>query len=184
MDGAAGALEKWAGAKVVARATSIVELLPQVRERAPDVVLIDPWMHDGEGLDAIAAMRDAYPALTIIALSPLQQSDRVERALERGADGYVGKDIPADDLAALVRRVHAGVVVRPRAVRYASRSLTQREAQVIQLVAEGLSNGDVATRLFVSEQTVKFHLSNIYRKLGAHNRTEAARIALRMGLIN
>lgn len=184
MDGVARALGDGSSVSVVARATSGSELLAKVDGRDPDVAIIEPWMSSGDGLDAIAALSHECPDTTVIALSGVQQPEYVEQVLAQGADGYIGKDVPPADFASLVRRIREGVLVRPRAMAPdgPAHALTAREREVLALVAEGLSNQEVGRRLFVTEQTVKFHLGNVYRKLGASNRTEAARKALSLGL--
>jgi DNA-binding NarL/FixJ family response regulator len=185
MDGIAHSLEGNGSVAVVIRATSGADLLAALSRTPVDVVLIEPWMRSGDGLDAIAEIALSSAAPTIIALSAVRLPDQVDQAIERGANGYIGKDVPPTDLPSLVRRVASGVLVRPRpAVNGGpTHALTAREREVLALVADGLSNQEVGDRLFVTEQTVKFHLGNVYRKLGASNRTEAARKGMRAGLI-
>lgn len=186
IDGVAHALEDRSDIRVVARATSGAERMAQIDGRAADVVIIEPWMRSGDGLDAISALSLTHPKTVLIALSTVQQPDHVDQVLSSGASGYISKDVPPDDFASLVRRICSGVLVRPRSAGAGApvHALTRREREVLSLVADGLSNQAVGERLFVTEQTVKFHLGNIYRKLGASNRTEAARRAMRAGLIS
>ena len=137
--------------------------------------------------------------MKVIILSMFEDSEHIDQALQRGADGYVVKSINPLDLPSTIRQVVEGAVHlrgvatvaapgegtggagTPRQT--SSDVLTDREMTILKLVAEGLSNLDIANRLFVTEQTVKFHLSNIYRKLGVGNRTEATRYAYRAKLI-
>jgi hypothetical protein len=186
MDGVARALDGSAGMRVVLQATSGAELLRQLDEVAVDVVLIEPWMRDGEGLDAISGVVTRFPGLPIIALSGVADPGHVQQAVALGVHAYVGKGTRANDLPSIVRHVIAGAMVLP-ATSAQSRSvldLTPREIEVLGLAAEGLSNNEIGSRLYVTEQTVKFHLGNIYRKMGVANRTEAAHHALRRGLIS
>jgi DNA-binding NarL/FixJ family response regulator len=176
MDGVARALDGSAGMRVVLQATSGAELLRQLDEVAVDVVLIEPWMRDGEGLDAISGVVTRFPGLPIIALSGVADPGHVQQAVALGVHAYVGKGTRANDLPSIVRHVIAGAMVLP-ATSAQSRSvldLTPREIEVLGLAAEGLSNNEIGSRLYVTEQTVKFHLGNIYRKMGVANRTEAA----------
>lgn len=185
IDGIAHSLEDNGAVAVVIRAASGADLLAALSRTAVDVVLIEPWMRSGDGLDAIAEIAGSGGAPVIIALSAVRLPGRVDQAIERGAHGYIGKDVPPADLPSLVRRVASGIMVRPRPAVNGGpvHALTAREREVLALVADGLSNHEVGDRLFITEQTVKFHLGNVYRKLAASNRTEAARKAVRAGLI-
>jgi DNA-binding NarL/FixJ family response regulator len=169
---------------IAARATSGDDLLAYVSRRRADVVLLDPWMEGLDGLAVISFLAE-QPGVTVIALSSVSQPERVDQAIAAGAAGCIMKDTSPSDLASLVGRVAAGVLVRPRraTATTSAHALTAREREVLALVAEGLSNLDVANRLFVTEQTVKFHLGNVYRKLGVTNRTAASRWAATAGLI-
>jgi DNA-binding NarL/FixJ family response regulator len=196
LDGIKRALETAPDIRVVGEAMSgeeMLQLVPQVR---PDVVILDLRMPKGDGLSTLAQLRKAYPELKVIILSMFEDSEHIDRALHQGASGYVVKSINPLDLPSTIRQVVEGTVYHPRA-RGATEGepgpmpgaggipggLTERELAILRLVAEGLSNLDIASKLYVTEQTVKFHLSNIYRKLGVGNRTEATRYAYRNGLI-
>ncbi|NBP86617.1 MAG: DNA-binding response regulator [Mycobacteriaceae bacterium] len=186
MDGVARALDGSSGMRVVLQATSGAELLQRLDDVPVDVVLIEPWMRDGDGLDAISALTTRFPELPIIALSGVADPGHVQQAVALGVHAYVGKSTRANDLPSIVRHVIAGAMVMP-AVSTDGRSvldLTPRELEVLRLAAEGLSNSEIGSRLYVTEQTIKFHLGNIYRKMGVSNRTEAAHQALRRGLIS
>ena len=186
LDGLARALDGPTGMRVVVQATSGAELLRRLDEVPVDVVLIEPWMRDGEGLDAISGLTTRFPGMPIIALSGVADPGHVQQAVALGVSAYVGKGTRANDLPSIVRHVIAGAMVLP-ATSADSRSvldLTPRELEVLRLAAEGLSNCEIGSRLYVTEQTVKFHLGNIYRKMGIANRTEAAHQALRRGLIS
>lgn len=185
IDGVARALDASAGMRVMVEATSADELLRALDDVPVDVVLIDPWMHGGEGLNAVAEIPNRLPGVPVIALSAVADPGHVQQAVALGVSAYVGKGTRANDLPSIVRHVMAGAVVLP-ATATDSRSvldLTPRELEVLRLAAEGLSNSEIGSRLYVTEQTVRFHLGNVYRKLGVANRTEAAHRALRQGLI-
>lgn len=196
LDGIKRALETAPDIKVVGEAMSGEEMLTLVPRVRPDVVILDLRMPKGDGLTTLAALRKDYPDLKIIILSMFEDSEHIDQALHQGASGYVVKSINPLDLPSTIRQVVEGTVYHPRgrggegggAAGGAGGSghpggLTDRELSILRLVAEGLSNLDIASKLYVTEQTVKFHLSNIYRKLGVGNRTEATRYAYRNGLI-
>jgi DNA-binding NarL/FixJ family response regulator len=208
LDGIKRALETAPDISVVGEAMSGEEVLQLVPEVMPDVVIMDLRMPRGDGLTTLAALKKVYPDLKVIILSMFEDQENIERALQGGAAGYVVKSINPLDLPSTIRQVMDGTVhlatargntpppaegEEPPAVgpsppvaapaAASATTLTERELSILRLVAEGLSNLDIATKLFVTEQTVKFHLSNIYRKLGVANRTEATRFAYRNGLI-
>lgn len=194
LDGIKRALETAPDIKVVGEAMSGEEMLTLVPRVRPDVVILDLRMPKGDGLTTLAALRKDYPDLKIIILSMFEDSEHIDQALHQGASGYVVKSINPLDLPSTVRQVVEGTVYHPRGRAGEGGSapsasaghpggLTDRELSILRLVAEGLSNLDIASKLYVTEQTVKFHLSNIYRKLGVGNRTEATRYAYRNGMI-
>ena len=170
----------------------MLALLPNVQ---PDVVILDLRMPNGDGLDTLSRIRETHPGMKVIILSMFEDSEHIDQALHQGASGYVVKSINPLDLPSTIRQVVEGTVYHPRGRGGEGGSaptgsgsghpggLTDRELSILRLVAEGLSNLDIASKLYVTEQTVKFHLSNIYRKLGVGNRTEATRFAYRNGMI-
>lgn len=199
LDGIKRALETAPDIEVVGEAMSGDEMLALLPKVNPDVVILDLRMPNGDGLDTLTRIRQDHPGMKVIILSMFEDSEHIDQALQRGADGYVVKSINPLDLPSTIRQVVEGAV-HLRGVATAAGSgegtsgegtprqvgsgvLTDRELTILKLVAEGLSNLDIANRLFVTEQTVKFHLSNIYRKLGVGNRTEATRYAYRAKLI-
>ena len=186
MDGVAHAIDAAAGMRVIVRATSGDDLLDRLVDHPVDVVLLEPGMHTGDGLDAIGAVRGLYPETSVIALSSVSDPGHVQQAVAAGANAYVGKSTSAGDLPSIVRHVMAGALVLPGGASetHSVLDLTPRELEVLRLAAEGMTNCEIGTQLYVTEQTVKFHLGNIYRKLGVANRTEAAHQALRRGLIS
>ncbi len=199
LDGIKRALETAPDIEVVGEAMSGDEMLALLPKVNPDVVILDLRMPNGDGLDTLTRIRQDHPGMKVIILSMFEDSEHIDQALQRGADGYVVKSINPLDLPSTIRQVVEGAVhLRGVATAAApgegtgtegaprqsgSDVLTDRELTILKLVAEGLSNLDIANRLFVTEQTVKFHLSNIYRKLGVGNRTEATRYAYRAKLI-
>ena len=193
LDGIKRALETAPDIKVVGEAMTgedLVALVPRVR---PDVVILDMRMPKGDGLATLQALQKSHPDLKVIMLSMFDDPEHIEKALGYGAAGYVVKSINPLDLPSTIRGVFEGTVYHPRghaggggdaAPKATPGGLTNRELAILKLVAEGLSNLDIASKLFVTEQTVKFHLSNIYRKLSVGNRTEATRYAYKNGLID
>jgi DNA-binding NarL/FixJ family response regulator len=197
LDGIKRALETAPDIEVVGEAMSGDEMLALLPTIEPDVVILDLRMPNGDGLDTLTRIRQDHPGMKVIILSMFEDSEHIDQALQRGADGYVVKSINPLDLPSTIRQVVEGTVhLRGTATATPTEGeetdgpkavsvdvLTERELSILRLVAEGLSNLDIANRLFVTEQTVKFHLSNIYRKLGVANRTEATRYAYRAKLI-
>lgn len=200
LDGIKRALETAPDITVVGEAMSGEEMIDLVPRVQPDVVILDLRMPRGDGLSTLARLRKDHPDLKVIILSMFEDPEHIDQALRQGAAGYVIKSINPLDLPSTIRQVVEGTVYHPRgrigggqgdepepaapAKDAPPTSLTERELTILRLVAEGLSNLDIASKLYVTEQTVKFHLSNIYRKLGVGNRTEATRYAYRNGLID
>jgi DNA-binding NarL/FixJ family response regulator len=180
---------------VVGKATSPTRALELIDEFMPELFVTGVHMGEGEidGITCIATARERLPHLRAVVLSGETSTDYIDRALEVGAVAYVFKSAYPDDLASAVRQVFGssvyfagtrpGMPTRPTAVRPETLDLTRREQEILQLVAEGHSNANLAKMLWVTEQTIKFHLSNIYRKLDVSNRTEAARWAQLHGLL-
>lgn len=163
-----------------------VELCPRVQ---PDVVLMDMVMPVMDGATATASIRTACPGIQVIALTSFVEEELVERALDAGAISYLLKDSQAERLAQAIRDAHHGRGTIDGNAMQALRQrdavggdLTPREREVLKLVAAGLSNREIAERLFLSAGTVRLHVSNVLAKLGAPNRTSAAIIAMKHGL--
>ncbi len=158
----------------------------------PDVVLMDLQMPDLDGVAATAAITGRWPQVRGVAVTSFRDEDKVRGALDAGASGYLLKDADADDVADAIRTVAAGnVAIAPavaRALVDAARRpaepapLTEREREVILLIADGRTNQQIATRLGVTERTARTHVSNILAKLGLTSRTQAAMWAERRGL--
>ena len=160
------------------------------REHQPDVSLMDLRMPVMDGVEAIRAITTAFPRARILALTTYDGDADIRRALEAGARGYLLKDMLLTDVVQAVRAVHRGERVIPNAVaarlaEFPERSdLTERELEVLQLVARGLSNKQTARAIGRTDETVKIHLKNVFAKLGVADRTEAVTVALTRGLIH
>jgi DNA-binding NarL/FixJ family response regulator len=186
------------GVTVVGKTSSGSEAVRMVDEHRPDLLTVelDPLPGEPNGLDVLREVRSAAPDLRAIVLSARQDSSHIDRALTAGASAYIVKTAHPDDVALAVRQAFGKSVFMPGAAPVTTPSatdasvrierpggLTRREIEILKLVAEGHSNVQLARMLWVTEQTVKFHLSNIYRKLDVANRTEASRWAQRNGLL-
>lgn len=175
---------------VVAQARSGEEALELFRRERPDVTLMDLRMPGMNGVDAILAIRREFPNGRFIVLTTYDGDEDIYRALEAGAQAYLLKDMFCDEILAAIRAVHAGQRRIPAAVgtrlaeRMAGLDLSRREHQVLELVAKGRSNKEIATELQITEATVKGHLTNILGKLGVTDRTQAVIAALRRGIVH
>jgi len=183
------------GIEVVGEAGDAQDGLDQASRLLPDVVLMDLVMPRGGAVEAIGGIRALSPAPRVVVLTSFSADDQVLPAVRAGASGYVLKDAPPAEVEAAVRAVHrGGVVLAPQAASTVlgevargqaapgADELTRRERDVLGLLARGLSNRELAAALFVSEKTVKTHVSSILSKLGLADRTQAALFAVRHGL--
>lgn len=184
------------GMKVVGEAHDGVDALFQVRALHPDVILMDLVMPRKGGLQAIAEIKDECPDARILVLTSYADDDKVFPAIKGGALGYLLKDSTPHDLLDAIRDVYRGEaslhpaiarklireISQPTDLPPASEPLTDREVEVICLLAQGLSNDEIAERLVIAERTVRTHVSNILGKLHLANRTQAALHALRTGM--
>ena len=175
---------------LVAEARSGEEAQRLFRQHLPDVTLMDLRMPGLNGVDTIRAIRGEFPRSRFIVLTTYDGDEDIYRALEAGAQAYLLKDMLCDEILTAIRAVHAGQRRIPAAVgtRLAERmtglELSEREQQVLELVAKGKSNKEIATDLDITEATVKGHLTNILSKLGVSDRTQAVIAALRRGLVH
>jgi len=201
-DGIASLLGIQAGITVVGTASDGAQAVTQALALAPDVVLMDVRMPGTDGVLAAAQVRRELPACQVIMLTTFDDEDYVVRALRAGAAGYLLKDLPATELASAVRMAHAGVAQfgaqavgrlasalarHPAGVEaergVAGQPLTAREVDVLRLIARGATNREIATRLYLSEGTVKNHISRILTRLALRDRTQAAIYARDHGLL-
>jgi|SRR4051794_9353583 DNA-binding NarL/FixJ family response regulator len=176
--------------EVVGEAATGSQVLPLVRRTQPDLVLLDLRMPGLDGLSALEQIKRAHPNIKVVILSASTDPAVIQTALARGASAYIIKSVNPVDLPATLRQAmegnvfHAVGLPQPGEPTAATElGLTPREIGIIQALARGLSNQAIGKELFVAEQTVKFHLTNIYRKLDAANRTEAVRLAYQRGII-
>ncbi len=182
---------------IAGKATTAVAALRAVDAHRPDVFVtsIELGDPDRNGIDCIREARERFPELKTVVLSAHAETEWIDRALDAGAVAYVIKSAHPDDLASAVRQAFdhsvyyagsrpAGAPIPIRRASHDDCDLTRREKEILRLAAEGHSNAKLAKMLWVTEQTVKFHLSNVYRKLNVANRTEAARWAQIHGLIS
>jgi DNA-binding NarL/FixJ family response regulator len=182
------------GIETAASTTSSVKAVELVREHRPDLLVLGlSRSENGDGIDTIRRSREASPATRMLVLADEDDPGRVDAAFQAGAIAYVLKTVEPADLASAVRQAFGSSVYfagSPRRAHHEAASrvpdvaLTRRETEILRLAAEGHSNGQLARMLWVTEQTVKFHLSNIYRKLDVSNRTEASRWAQVHGLLS
>jgi DNA-binding NarL/FixJ family response regulator len=188
--GLAALLAEHTDLALVASAENGLRAVQLFREHRPDVVLMDLRMAILDGVEAIRAITGEFPSARVIALTTYEGDVDIRRALNAGARGYLLKDMLLTEVAAAIRAVFRGerVIPLPVAARLAEfpakSDLTGRELEVLQLVAGGLSNKNVADRIGRTDETVKIHLKNIFAKLGVSDRTEAVTLALRRGLIH
>lgn len=189
IEGIRRALEGAEGIEVVGETYSGAEVLPLVERTKPDMLLLDLRMPGLDGFACLDSIARRHPQMKVVVLSALSDPDHIENALKRGASGYIVKSVDPLDLPSALRQAVTGAVyysLRPNGASSSTRSrhagLTEREDAILRAVARGLSNQAIARELWVTEQTVKFHLHNVYRKLGVKNRTEAARYVFEHGL--
>lgn len=176
---------------VVGEARSGTEVLPLVERRRPDVVVLDLHMPGMDGAACIAEIKRTSPEVKAIVLSASDERASIESATSAGASAYVIKSVSSVDIPALIRQVAAGYTVfqAPRdpddgeGPGTSDPGLTERELTILAAIAGGLTTKAISAELWVSEHTVKFHLTNIYRKLGVRNRSGAVRYAYEHGLV-
>lgn len=190
--GLAGAFGRSESFEVVGQAGSVAEGLAVARRTTPDVVVSDVRLPDGSGLDIVRQLRGERPEVGLVVLTMYAGDDQLFAAMDAGASSFVGKDAPSKDVVAAARQA----VIAPRTFtcvglgeammrRMSSTTprLSEREQQVLELLAEGLGVSQISQRLYVSESTTKSHIAKIYEKLGASNRAQALVTAIKMGLI-
>jgi DNA-binding NarL/FixJ family response regulator len=176
--------------QLVAEASTGHDAIRGFREYRPDVTLMDVRMPDMGGIDALRAIRTEFTNARVIMLTTFEGDAEIRRALEAGAHGYILKNMPRKQLVDVIRKVHAGqkhisVEVAAQLMEHlGAETLSKREVEVLQKVAGGNRNSDIAALLFISEETVKGHIKHIMEKLGASDRTEAVAIGIKRGFIH
>jgi DNA-binding NarL/FixJ family response regulator len=180
--------------EVVGEAENGQEAVAMAREIKPDVVLMDLMMPVMDGIEATGAIRSELPEVEVMALTSVLGDASVTGAIKAGAIGYLLKDTDAEELHRAIKGAAEGKVqLAPEAAARLMREvrtpenpeeLTEREAEILKLLARGKANKQIANALFVEEKTVKAHVSSILRKLGVHSRTQAALHAVRTGLVS
>jgi DNA-binding NarL/FixJ family response regulator len=174
---------------LAAEASSGHEAIEVFRAHRPDVTLMDLRLPDISGVDAMLAIRTEFADARVIMLTTFEGDAEIHRALEAGAQGYMLKSMPRKQLVDMIRRVHAGKKHIPPEVAahlaeyLGDETLSKREIEVLQKIAGGNRNSEIASLLFISEETVKGHIKHILEKLGASDRTEAVTIGVRRGII-
>jgi two-component system, NarL family, response regulator LiaR len=195
-EGLRGLISSEPGMEVVGEAKDGVETVLKAHALRPDVILVDLVMPRKDGIQAITEIKKNDPAARILVLTSFAEDDKVFPAIKGGALGYLLKDSSPQELLQAIRDVHHGEsslhpaiarklireLSQPSDLPLAEEPLTEREVDVLRLVAQGLSNDEIGERLFISERTVRTHVSNILGKLHLANRTQAALYALREGL--
>jgi DNA-binding NarL/FixJ family response regulator len=189
-------LESYTGLRIVGEAADGVQAVSETLELGPQVVLMDAHLPEGQSLEALRQIKQLNLGTKLLLLAAQDREEALYETLRVGADGYILKDITPDELVQAIRRVARGeVFIQPQiASRLISRlrtgespvptdKLTNRELEVLQLLARGMRNKEMATKLSVSERTINFHLTNIYQKLQVSGRTEALSKALEQRLI-
>jgi DNA-binding NarL/FixJ family response regulator len=190
VEGIKRALEDADDFEVVGEASSGSQVLPLVGRTNPDIVLLDLRMPGADGLTCLAQIKKRYPDIKVVVLSVSTDESVIQTVLMRGASAYIVKSINPIDLPSALRQAVEGTMYsaiglpEPGESAAKAAGLTEREAAILSALARGLSNEAIGKELWVAEQTVKFHLTNIYRKLGVSNRTEAARLAYQNGLVD
>ncbi|WP_114206046.1 response regulator [Acidisarcina polymorpha] len=176
--------------ELVAEASCGREAIQGYRDHRPDITLMDLRLPDIGGIDAMIAIRTEFSEARIIMLTTFEGDVEIQRALQAGAQGYMLKTMPRKQLVETIRRVHAGKKYIPPEIaahladHLGEDTLSKREVEVLQKIAGGNRNGDIAALLFISEETVKGHVKHIMEKLGASDRTEAVAIGIRRGFIH
>jgi NarL family two-component system response regulator LiaR len=195
-EGLRALIEAEQGMTLVGEAADGVEAVRESRLLEPDVILLDLVMPRKGGIEAIREIKEQDPGARILVITSFAEDEKVFPAIKAGAQGYLLKDSSPRELLKAIRDIYEGQpsihptiarklmreIQRPSELPAATEPLTEREAEVLSLVAQGLTNQEVADRLFVSERTVRTHVSSILSKLHLANRTRAALYALRKGL--
>jgi DNA-binding NarL/FixJ family response regulator len=188
-EGIAALINNQPDMELVAEASNGSDAIQKFRECQPDVTLMDLRLPDMSGVDVIIAIRTEFSEARVIMLTTFEGDVEIQRALAAGARGYMLKTMPPKELLEVIRQVHSGKrrippeVAAHIAEHYTDEELTAREIEVLQQIAGGNRNREIAEQLFISEETVKVHIKHIMEKLGANDRTQAVAIGVRRGII-
>jgi two-component system NarL family response regulator len=175
---------------VVAEAGDGRTAMELFRQKKPDVVLMDLRMPGQGGVETILALLKEFPGARVIVVTTYDLDEDVFRAIQAGAKSYLLKDMPREQIIETIREVHRGKKKLPPGVlsrleeRSRRQELTEREMEILQLIVKGRSNKEISSALFISEDTVKYHLKTLFSKLGVQDRTEAAISAVRHGIVH
>jgi two-component system, NarL family, response regulator LiaR len=180
--------------KLVAEATDGAEAIQMANLHTPDVILMDLMMPGMDGITATRAIHQKFPQIKIIALTSFSEQNLVQGALQAGAIGYLQKNVTAMELANAIRSAHGGrMILSSEAAQALAQSVTQshlpgndlteRERDVLSCMVKGLNNNEIADKLVISLGTVKYHVSNIFQKLGVDSRVEAVKLAIEQKLV-
>ena len=190
LDSIKRALEEDGGFEIVGEAQSGERVLPIVARAEPDLVVLDLRMPGMDGLQCLDQIKKRHPAVKVVILSASTDEKLIESVLKRGASAYIVKSVNPVDLPAALRQAVDGTVYTAFGMpeetgtsAAKAAGLTERETVILEALARGLPNEQIGKELWIAEQTVKFHLTNIYRKLGVRNRAEAIRTAYKHGLV-
>jgi DNA-binding NarL/FixJ family response regulator len=189
-EGIAAVIRNEPDMELVAEASSGREAIQGFSVHHPDITLMDLRLPDISGIDAMIAIRTEHSYARVIMLTTFEGDAEIKRALEAGAQGYMLKSMPRKQLVEMIRKVHAGKKQIPLEIathlaeHMGEEALSKREVEVLQKVAGGNRNSDIAALLSISEETVKGHVKHVMEKLGASDRTEAVAIAIRRGIIH
>jgi DNA-binding NarL/FixJ family response regulator len=192
LDGIALALDEAPDVRVVGRAADAAGALQLARDVSPDVIVLDFELPGASAFETLRELKRIRPELRVVIFSAYGGSERIAQAFEHGADSYVLKGTPSDELLSAIRAVSRGETHIPSAVakdlvgamRASARErLTDREAEILRLIARGMANKEIAAELDISERTVKFHVSEILARLNVANRAHAVAVARERGLL-
>jgi len=179
------ALEADEGFEIVGATSSAPEVLPLVHRTKPDVILLDLHMPGIYGLSCLDRIAARYPDSTVIIFSASADRAQIQTAFNHGASGYIVKGLSTSDLPAAIRRALESRSYQVEGLtKLQDLTLTERELTIVKAVARGLSNKQIGEVLWVTERTIKFHLTNVYRKLGVTSRTAAANWVFTHGLLD
>ncbi|GBO52995.1 two-component response regulator [Pseudanabaena sp. lw0831] len=176
--------------EIVAEANNGLEAIELFRQQRPDVTLMDLRMPEMSGADAIAAIHQEFTEAKIIVLTTYDGDEDIYKGLKAGAKGYIFKNAPVDEIIKAIKTVYEGKKYIPPEVgeklseRLNRPQLSNRELDVLKLVAKGLNNQQIASELYISESTVKYHINSVLSKLSVSDRTQATLVAIKRGIVS